>query len=153
MSIFPNTTKKEYLYLIDIIKKRFEKHNQVFSSNEENIFKILFECTEHLSLDEIVKNVYDIFEVDLNGSLVYKTLSSFETLGIVENIMIDEKKRYELSYFKNTHYHLYCQECNKIEEFESAQIHQSFVKHLMDVEFRATNFNVIINGVCKKCQN
>ena len=153
MSKNPENIKNEYLVLVNIIKKRFEKHNQIFTINKEIIFKILFESCEHLCVDEIVQIAQDKFKSELKESTVYRILSSFETLGIVDNIIIDDKKRFELVYFKKPHYHIYCQECNKVEEFESAEIHQAFLNHLMEIEFKPTNFNVIINGVCKKCQN
>jgi len=66
--------------------------------------------------------------------------------------MLDDKKRFELVYCKQPHYHLYCQECNKVMEFESLDIHDLFIKHLKNIDFKPTNFNVIINGVCTKCQ-
>ncbi len=48
---------------------------------------------------------------------------------------------------------MYCQDCHKISEFESLDIHNKFLGQLNDISFQPTNFNVIINGICKKCQN
>ena len=53
---------------------------------------------------------------------------------------------------RKPHYHLYCQECNTISEFESSEIHNLFLSSLENINFKPTNFNVIINGVCNKCQ-
>ncbi|TET87491.1 MAG: hypothetical protein E3J96_05400 [Sulfurovum sp.] len=89
--------------------------------------------------------------VDLPGTYSFSSYS-FEAYGIVDSIIVDNKKRYELLYLKKPHYHLYCQECHKILEFESLDIHDMFLTHLKSLEFQPTNFNVIINGVCKKCQ-
>jgi len=69
----------------------------------------------------------------------------------VDKIIIDDKKRFELVYFKQPHYHAYCQECNKLIEFENLEIHNLFLKNLKEINFKPTNFNVIINGVCKNC--
>ena len=78
-------------------------------------------------------------------------LSAFEVLGMVDKIFVDDKKRFELVYFKQPHYHAYCQECNKLIEFENLEIHKLFLKNLKEINFKATNFNVIINGICNKC--
>ena len=148
------TTKEdnEYTNVFNIIKKRFEKHSQIFTINKQIIFRILFENSEHLSVDEIVIIANNYFKQELNSSTVYRILSSFELLGIVDYIVVDDKKRFELVYFKQPHYHLYCQECNKVMEFESLDIHNLFLAHLKSIDFKPTNFNVIINGVCQKCQ-
>jgi len=151
MCRLPNVENSEYLTLFNIIKKRFEQHSQIFTINKQIIFKILFENSEHLSVDEIVSISNKYFKQVLNNSTVYRILSSFEVLGIVDNIVVDDKKRFELVYFKQPHYHMYCQECNQVFEFESIDIHDMFLKQLKNVGFKPTNFNVIINGICSKC--
>lgn len=142
----------EYEIFFNIIKKRFERHSQLFTINKQTIFRILYENDDHLSVDDIVILAQDNFAKTLNNSTVYRILSSFEILGIVDNIVVDDKKRFELVYFKQPHYHLYCQECNTVTEFESLEIHDLFLTHLKSMKFKPTNFNVIINGVCHKCQ-
>jgi len=141
----------EFKFFFDIIKKRFEKHNQVFTINKQVIFKILYENNDHLSVDEIVNFAKILFNKILNTSTVYRILSSFEILGIVDKIVVDDKKRFELIYFKQPHYHAYCQECNKVIEFENSEIHDLFLKNLKNINFKPTNFNVIINGICNDC--
>ena len=153
MCQLPNVENNDYLNIFNIIKKRFEQHSQLFTLNKQIIFRILYEYSEHLSVDDIVSIAYENFKQKLNNSTVYRILSSFEVLGIVDNIFVDDKKRFELVYFRQPHYHLYCQECNKVIEFESLDIHDLFLKELKNIQFKPTNFNVIINGVCKECQN
>ena len=148
----PNKNSSEYINIFNIIKKRFEKHNQLFTTKKQIIFKVLYENSEHLSVDEIIIISRKYFNEELNSSTVYRILSSLELLGIVNYIVVDDKKRFELAYFKQPHYHLYCQECNQVLEFESLDIHDLFLKHLRNINFKPTNFNVIINGVCEKCQ-
>jgi len=152
MCKLPNIDDHEYINIFNIIKRRFEKHNLIFTINKQIIFKILYENSEHLSVENIVDISSKYFNRTLNSSTVYRILSSFESLGIIDHIFVDEVKRFELIYFKQPHYHLHCQECNKIIEFESIDIHDMFLKNLKNLGFEATNFNVIINGVCKDCQ-
>jgi Fur family ferric uptake transcriptional regulator len=153
MCQLPSIESSEYVNIFSIIKKRFEKHNQKFTINKQIIFRILYENSEHLSVEEIIVIANKYFAQSLNYSTVYRILAAFEMLGIVDNIVLDDKKRFELIYFKQPHYHLYCQECNKVMEFESLDIHELFLAHLKSINFKPTNFNVIINGVCDKCQN
>ena len=136
-----------YIDLYKIIKKRVEQHKQVFTKNKQEVFKSLFNSSDHLSVDEIIEDT-QIF----NRSTINRVLTSFEGLGIIECIIIVDVKRYELVYLKQPHYHLYCQECNNISEFSNLEIHKLFLNNLENMNFKATSFNVIINGVCNKCQ-
>jgi len=138
----------QYIELCDIVKKRLEQHNQIFSINKQHILKILFDSKAHLCTDDI-----SLVLRSLPLSTINRVLTTFEFLGIVECIVIDEIKRYELIYLKQPHYHLYCQECHTISEFESLEIHKLFLQNLEKMNFKATSFNVIINGICSKCQN
>ena len=151
MCILENSDMKEYLDFISIVENRLSSHNQLLTFNKSKILEILFENSEHLSVEDIVR-ISKEKDIELKTTTVYRTLATFEAFGIVDSILVNDKKRYELSYFKQPHYHLYCQSCHKISEFESLDIHDKFLIHLKNLEFKPTNFNVIINGVCKKCQ-
>lgn len=140
--------ERKYFEFLTIIKKRVEHHNQIFTVNKQKLLKVLFDSKQHLSFSEIENKLPSISRTTLN-----RVISSFESLGVVESLIIDDVKRYELTYFKQPHYHLYCQECHHICEFENEEIYVMFQKQLKKMNFQSTSFNVIINGVCKKCQN
>ncbi len=143
---------QEYLDFIKIVEKRLESHNQILTINKSIILELLFENTEHLCAEDIIELSKKKQSSSLKVTTVYRALSTFETFGIVDSIIVDDKKRYELSYFKQPHYHLYCQSCHKIDEFENLDLHDKFLRNLKSEGFKPTNFNVIINGVCKQCQ-
>ncbi len=143
----------EFLKFMKLIEKRLSSHWQILTLNKKVVVKILFDNTEHLSVNDIVNVSENTNNKKLDTTTVYRILSNFELFGIVDSLLLnDNKKRYELSYLKKPHYHLYCQECHKISEFESLDIHDIFLTQLKNIDFQPTNFNVIINGVCKKCQ-
>jgi len=148
----PTNQIQEYIEFLKIVEKRLESHNQILNINKSIILEILFENSEHLSADDIILLSKAKESNKLSVTTAYRILNIFESLGIVDSIIIDDKKRYELSYFKQPHYHLYCQNCHKIHEFENLDIHDEFLTNLRKIDFKPTNFNVIINGVCKQCQ-
>ncbi len=149
----PTNKLNEYIDFLKIVEKRLESHNKILTINKSIVLELLFENSEHLSTDDIIQLSKKKKENSLNTTTTYRILNTFETFGIVDSILIDDKKRYELSYFKQPHYHLYCQSCHLISEFECFDIHDKFLHNLRDLSFAPTNFNVIINGVCKKCQS
>lgn len=153
MSKVPDIRTQEFLDFIKLIDKRLNSHEQILTLNKKLILKILFDNSGHLSANDIVNISEDSDSKQLDTTTVYRILSNFETFGIVDSVLFDDnKKRYELSYLKKPHYHLYCQDCSKIIEFESLDIHNKFLTQLKSLKFQSTNFNVIINGVCQKCQ-
>ena len=152
MCKIPTNNVQEYIEFLKIVGKRLESHNQVLNINKSIILEILFENSEHLSVDDIILLSKTKESNKLSVTTIYRILNAFETLGIIDSIIVDDKKRYELSYFKQPHYHLYCQNCHKISEFESLDIHDKFLQNLKSEGFKPTNFNVIINGVCKQCK-
>ncbi len=143
---------EDFSDFIELVEKRLSSHDQILTINKKQILEILFTNTEHLSVNDIVNISKKSKDKKLDTTSVYRILSSFETFGIVDSILLDDnKRRYELSFLKKPHYHLYCQECHKIAEFESLDIHDMFLTQLKNIDFQPTNFNVIINGVCKEC--
>ncbi|WP_419769284.1 MAG: Fur family transcriptional regulator [Candidatus Marinarcus sp.] len=144
---------KNYKEFLNVVKQRLNHHKQLLTQNKKTILKILFESQSHLSAEEIIAISETYNDGLLSASTVYRTLSSFEHFGVVESLAIQDKKRYELNYLKQPHYHLYCQECNQVIEFEDAKIHSSFLSTIEKMNFKALHFNVIISGVCKQCLN
>jgi len=149
----PQINSTDSIKLMKLIEKRLDTRGQVLTINKKVIVKILLENSEHLTVDDIVgiseKNKYK----KLDRTTVYRILSKFESYDIVDSIVLnDNKKRYELTYLKNPHYHIYCNECNNMSEFENLDIHDKFLSQLKNENFQPMNFNIIINGVCKKCQ-
>lgn len=148
----PTNKMQEFIDFLKIVENRFSSHNQMLTTNKSIILELLFENYEHLSVKDIVQLSKDK-QNNLKTTTVYRVLNMFETFGIVDSILIDDEKRYELSYFKQPHYHLYCQSCNKVSEFENLDIHDKFLANLKNKNFKPTSFNVIINGICNRCLN
>ena len=151
MSNIPDNRSKEFLKLIRTVEQRLSEYNQPLTINKTKVLEVLFESDDHLSVEDIIQ-LSNHNDKKLTVTTVYRILSSFEHYGIVDSITVLDRKRYELSYKKQPHYHLYCLKCGSIVEFDDIDIHDRFLKELSNVEFEPVGFNVIINGVCKKCQ-
>lgn len=143
--------KELYSDFMDLVEKRLKKHNQLLTKNKKTVLDILYDQKEHLSVEEIVEHSKSHKKNSLSLTTVYRIISTLESFGIVESLLVKDKKRYELSYQKKPHYHLYCQECCNIYEFSSCDIERMFSIKLKQMEFKAATFNVMINGVCKNC--
>jgi len=142
----------KFTEFMNFVEKRLGSHNQKLTQNKKQILKILFFTKEHLNSTDISKISLDKYDFRLDLTTIYRVLSSLETYRIIDSIMVDDKRRYEICYLKSPHYHLYCQFCSKVIEFEDIDIHDKFLQELKNIKFQATGFNIIINGVCQKCQ-
>lgn len=83
---------------------------------------------------------------------VYRTLNELVEAGLLRKMEIGGRAVYEHDYGYPDHDHLYCTQCQKLIEFQSAEL-----KELCDAvarlhQFRATGHRFIINGVCEECQ-
>lgn len=151
MCIVPKEEHK-FLEFINIVRLRLKSHDEILTQNRLLILEILYVNSNHLCVNEIV-NYAKVYKIKLTLNTIYKILSFLETFNIIDSIVIDNKKRYELTYLKKPHYHMYCSQCHTIEEFSNLEIHDLFLNELKKLDFQPTGFNVIINGICKKCKN
>ena len=143
---------QDFAKLLKLVNKVFYNNEQRLTSNKKLILKILFNQEDHLSIEDIVNLSSIHYGKKLDTTSTYRILSNLENFDIVNSIILnDNKKRYELAYLKKPHYHLYCQYCNKITEFYNLDIHNKFLSKLKNINFKPTNFNVIINGICETC--
>lgn len=85
---------------------------------------------------------------------LYRTISLFERLGIVQRIYIGWKYKVELSdIFSHHHHHISCVSCGKIviiqEEDELERLLSALAKRY---GFKAQGHQLEIQGLCSACQ-
>lgn len=117
-----------------------------------NIF--LKNKNEHFTAEDIISH--------LNASktgqaTVYRTLELFCQAGILKkvNFKNEEFSRYDLLDLKNKHFHhhLVCNKCSKVIEINDDLLDHIENKVQQEYEFLILNHELIINGICKDCQN
>jgi Fe2+ or Zn2+ uptake regulation protein len=80
----------EFLKFMIIIEKRLSLHNQILTTNKKLIIKILFENSEHLSVNDIVYISANSTDKKLDTTTVYRILLNFKTFGLVDSILFDD---------------------------------------------------------------
>lgn len=152
MSVNIYLESNDFQEYLELIKKYLLKHNQQLSKNKTIVLKILFEnSNKHLSADEIIEVSGD--EQKLKSSTLYTILGQLEAYKIIEATIVNEKKRYELIINSKPHLHLYCIECNEFSVLESDNVVMAFKSDLQKIGFKPMKYNIIINGICKKCMD
>lgn len=124
------------------------------SSQREYVLKVLFECDDHLSAEEIASKVKQDHKLNIGIATVYRIVNLLEEMKIINGILIDGKdsKVYELNIVSH-HDHLVCVSCGKIIEFYDAELEK--IQELVAIEkgFLLESHNMILYGVCNDCQN
>lgn len=86
---------------------------------------------------------------------VYRTLDLFEKLGIITRVQLGWHSKVELSdVFQHHHHHLTCTKCGKVSVMQEDEAIENRIKLLASAtNFKATDHQLEIRGLCAKCQN
>lgn len=123
------------------------------SIQREYVLKVLFDCKEHLSVEQIQQKVKQTYKASIGIATVYRILNLLEEMNIVNGIIIgkNDAKVYELKLVFH-HDHIVCVECNKIVEFYDSEVER--IQELVAQEngFTLESHNMMLYGICQECQ-
>ena len=153
-----NDITKENLVNFDEFILKFRKLVRSLGLNNSNqreyVLKILFECDEHLSAEDIALKVKETYNLNIGIATVYRIISLLEEMNIIKGILIEgmDSKVYELNILSH-HDHLVCVKCGKIVEFFDAELEK--IQELIASEngFEMESHNMILYGVCGDCRD
>jgi len=115
------------------------------------ILEYLVESMTHPTADEIYKALEGKFP-NMSVATVYNNLRVFKEVGLVKELTYgDASSRFD--YVTSQHYHVICEKCGKIVDFQYPQLHEieRLAQHMTD--FDVTHHRMEIYGVCKECQD
>lgn len=113
------------------------------------ILRTLINSDSAMSEQELRQNMTH----DYDRTTVYRTLRSFLTEGIIHSVAIEGNDvRYAITRnsecnAKDVHVHFHCNQCAGV-----FCLHPDiFTKPLLPKNFSAKNYDLVINGICNKC--
>lgn len=112
------------------------------------VFELL-EDREPLTMYEL----YDLAKGQLDRASLYRIITAFEKLGIVQRINIGWKYKIELSdKYAEHHHHLTCLKCHKVIPINQDEL-EEFVRSLAaHNRFKPIEHQVEVQGYCETCQ-
>jgi len=133
--------------LKEIVKSKGLK----YSTQREEILKVLYNSNKHLTPEEIYQEVKKI-NSSIGLATVYRALSFLENEGLVNSISFGiEGKKYELN--RGSHHdHMICLNCNKIIEFYDDELEALQEKIAKKLGFKLITHELNMYGICKECQ-
>jgi Fur family ferric uptake transcriptional regulator len=113
----------------------------------------VFSHHDHFDADELMEHLQPLLaQRQLSRPTIYRTLSELVEAGMLRAMALGGRNVYEHQYGYPSHDHLYCQVCNKLIEFQSAELEK-----LRDAVARRHRFEVLshrmfVTGVCADCR-
>lgn len=134
---------------LDQLYKTLRQHKQSATSPRLAVFEALH-SNEPLTMQQLIRECGPT----VDRASIYRTVTLFERLGIIQRLQIGWKYRIELSNaFQHHHHHLYCTNCGAVTAIPEDQILEERMHSLAANEgFQADDHQIEIRGLCKSCQ-
>lgn len=131
----------------DLFERTLKNHGQSITQPRLTVFEAL-QGQEPLTMHELVSRC-----TDMDRASVYRAVTVFEKLGIIQRLQIGWKYKLELSDdFHHHHHHLTCSRCGKTIPFEEdAHLEQHLHDFAAQHGFSMKAHQLEISGLCHDC--
>jgi Fur family ferric uptake transcriptional regulator len=135
--------------LTEQFKTTLKSHGKSVTKARLAVFEVLSEH-ESLTMRELAQYV----DQAIDRASIYRAISLFEKLGIVQRIQIGWKYRLELSdTFSPHHHHLHCITCGKLVSLQENENLELLINNLAATAgFKLTQHQLELAGYCRDCQ-
>ena len=122
------------------------------SKQRETILNILKKSYSHPTADEIFEEA-KLLLPNISLATVYRNLDELVKNKLIKKIPTNSSKdRYDLP--KSKHLHAICSSCGKVQDIDINFSVKELEKQVFtQCKMECNSENIIINGVCKDCQN
>jgi Fur family ferric uptake transcriptional regulator len=144
---------------IDYIKGILNSHGYILTEQRKEIIDVFLENpSKHFTAKELHELLKDIGNF-IGMATIYRNLKTFTELGILEEIVSDNKTFYELKIFakKSIHTHCYCMNCGNIINHSDISTSLKLISMIEKIEkkseFKVEKLDIIFYCYCKKCNS
>lgn len=132
------------------LKKRISSAGLRMTQPRLNLFKILESAPRPLSAEEILE-APDGINLDL--VTIYRNLSTFVELGLVQTIQLESGKQlFELQNSNNDHHHhIVCRQCHSVVRLDLC-FGAELEKYARTLGFSKLSHTIEVFGICSDCQ-
>ncbi len=114
----------------------------------------VFERHNHFDAEELIINLALLPEGGkVSRPTVYRTLNELVDAGLLRRMSLGGRAVYEHDYGYPQHDHLHCTICDRLIEFQSAELRQLRDAVAQESNFRVTGHRLIISGICADCSS
>ncbi len=115
------------------------------------IYEAIADSRQHPSAEMVFQNVRDRY-ANISYDTVNRTLLTFAKIGILDVLQGQGgPRRFDPNTY--THHHFHCVHCGKIVDFDHAPFNDLALPPELKDQFTVLKKSVLLNGVCKDCEN
>ncbi len=116
------------------------------------LVQYVFSQHDHFDADALIEKLPNKGEPGyVSRPTVYRTLNEFVDAGLLRKFELAGRAVYEHDYGYPQHDHFYCQNCQRLLEFQSAELIELRDRVAQEHGFTVTGHRLIISGICQAC--
>ena len=105
----------------------------------------------HLPVDEVYQRAKEFYPY-MDIATVYRTLQLFKTLGVVTEVAMGDRRRFEHVDPNGRHYHMVCRVCDEAFDLDPHYLEELRSTLQERFEFAADVEHLTITGACAACR-
>jgi Fur family ferric uptake transcriptional regulator len=123
---------------------------QRYTDQQRDMVRYIFAQHNHFDAEQLIDDMKRSgFRV--SRATVYRTLAKLVDAGLLRRLEVGPRMFYEHDYGYPQHEHLYCQQCNKMIEFQNPAIESVLREVCRENNFQSSGHTFIIRGTCADC--
>jgi len=135
--------------LLGLFREKCRQRDINITPQRVAIYSVLIDAKDHPSAENIYNRVRVLFP-DISIDTVYRTLSTFSEMGLVDEVEgYGEARRYDPDL--KPHHHFRCKKCNRIVDFQDEGLNKLRLPAVIREKYSVFNVKVVAEGLCDEC--
>lgn len=132
--------------------KKLESQELRRTKNREVILNVLHGANGPLAPPQVVEACHDLGR-QANKTTIYRELERMEKAGVVQKVILSDRKQYFELTERGHHHHLVCTSCDEMQDIslEDAQLITEAQTIGKKYNFLITTHTIEFFGLCKQC--
>ncbi len=123
---------------------------QRYTEQQRDMVRFVFSKHNHFDAEQLIDDLErEGFQV--SRATVYRTLNKLVGAGLLRRLEVGPRTRYEHDYGYPDHEHMYCQQCEKMIEFQDDAIERIIYDICRQHGFQTSGHTFVIRGLCAEC--
>jgi Fur family transcriptional regulator, peroxide stress response regulator len=139
-------------YLVEDIRNKFSEKGLKITPQRVVILEAIYKLNNHPTADNIIEYIRES-QPNIATGTVYKVLETLVENGLIKKVTTDKDvMRYD-GIIEN-HHHLYCSECDLIEDYKDEELDKLLQNHFKNKNikgFKIEDIVLQIKGTFDKC--
>jgi Fur family ferric uptake transcriptional regulator len=124
--------------------------SQRYTKPQREMVRYIFSSHNHFDAERLCEDM-ERAGLDISRATVYRTLSKLVDAGLLRRLDFGPRVVYEHDYGYPQHEHLYCEQCGKVIEFQSAEVESVYQEICRKHQFQPSTHSFVIRGTCADC--